>query len=76
MTFEECEISWIIQGDYTPLLAAFPQLEALRIRGGTDLVIEPFTHQALRSFTIESGGLPAEVAESLASSSMPRLAHL
>ena len=76
MTFEECEISWIIQGDYTPLLAAFPQLEALRIRGGTDLAIEPFTHQALRSFTIESGGLPAEVAESLASSSMPKLAHL
>ncbi|KQV82421.1 hypothetical protein ASD15_10315 [Massilia sp. Root351] len=76
MTFEECEISWIIQGDYTPLLAAFPQLEALRIRGGTDLEISPFTHQALRSFTIESGGLPAGVAESLAASSMPKLAHL
>lgn len=76
MTFEECEISWIVQGDYTPLLAAFPRLEVLRIRGATSLAIEPFTHPALRSFTIESGGLPAEVAEALAQSSMPALEHL
>lgn len=76
MTFEECEISWIIQGNYTPLLNAFPKLEALRIRGSTDLIIEPFTHLAMRSFTIECGGLPAEVAEALAASSMPNLIHL
>jgi hypothetical protein len=76
MTFEECEISWIVQGDYAPLLHAFPQLEELRIRGSTSLAIAPFTHQALRSFTIECGGLPAEIAEALAQSSMPRLAHL
>lgn len=76
MTYEECEISWIMQGNYAPLLAAFPQLEVLRIRGASGLVIEPFTHGALRSFTIESGGLPAEVAEALAASSMPRLTHL
>lgn len=76
MTFEECEISWIVQGDYSPLLNAFPQLEELRIRGSNSLAIAPFTHQAMRSFTIECGGLPAEVAEALAQSSMPRLAHL
>lgn len=76
MTYEECEISWIIQGNYTPLLNAFPQLETLRIRGSTDLVIEPFTHLAMRSFTIECGGLPAAAAEALAASSMPHLTHL
>lgn len=76
MTFEESEISWIVQGNYTPLLDAFPQLEELRIRGATELVIEPFTHAALRRFTIESGGLPAEVAQALAASSMPNLRHL
>jgi hypothetical protein len=76
MTFEECEISWIVQGDYSPLLRAFPQLEELRIRGSNALVIAPFTHQALRAFTIECGGLPAEVAEALAKSSMPKLRHL
>ena len=76
MTYEECEISWITQGSYTPLLNAFPQLEALRIRGSTSLTIEPFTHQAMRSFTIECGGLPQEVAGALAASSMPNLTHL
>lgn len=76
MTYEECEISWIIQGSYTPLLNAFPNLEALRIRGSTDLIIEPFTHLAMRSFTIECGGLPRKTAEALAASSMPNLIHL
>jgi hypothetical protein len=76
MTFEECEISWIVQGDYSPLLKAFPLLEELRIRGSNSLAIAPFTHQAMRSFTIECGGLPAEVAQALAQSSMPRLTHL
>ncbi|WP_288379017.1 STM4015 family protein [uncultured Massilia sp.] len=76
MTYEECEISWIVQGDYAPLLNAFPQLEVLRIRGANGLSFAPFTHPALRSFTIESGGLPDSVAEALAGSSMPQLAHL
>ncbi|MES3022874.1 MAG: STM4015 family protein [Pseudomonadota bacterium] len=76
MTYEECEISWIIQGNYTPLLNAFPQLEELRVRGSTDLVIEPFTHPALCVLTIECGGFPAEVAEALAASSMPNLTRL
>lgn len=76
MTFEECEISWITQGEYAPLLAAFPQLEVLRIRGSNGLSMSPFTHEGLRSFTIECGGLPAEVAEALAQSSMPKLTRL
>jgi hypothetical protein len=76
MTYEECEISWIIQGSYKPLLDAFPRLEQLRIRGGNELVIEPFAHQHLRKLTIESGGLDQKVAEALAQSSMPKLEHL
>lgn len=76
MTYEECEISWIVQGSYKPLLDAFPQLEELRIRGGNALVIEPFVHQNLRRFTIESGGLDQKIAEALSASSMPRLEHL
>ena len=76
MTYEECEISWIVQGSYKPLLDAFPQLEELRIRGGNDLIIEPFTHQNLRKFTIESGGLDEKIARALADSYMPKLEHL
>lgn len=76
MTYEECEISWIVQGDYTPLLKAFPKLEELRIRGAQDLSLEPVTHTALRKLTIESGGLPSEVVEALIGSSLPALEHL
>ena len=76
MTYEECEISWIVQGSYKPLLDAFPLLEELRIRGGNELTIEPFAHQHLRKFTIESGGLDQKIAQALAASSMPKLEHL
>ena len=34
---EECEISWLYQADLTELLAAFPNLEHFRSRGGRDL---------------------------------------
>lgn len=76
MTYEECEISWIVQGSYKPLLDAFPQLEELRIRGGNGLILEPFAHQNLRKFTIESGGLDQKIGQALGESSMPKLEHL
>ncbi len=76
MTYEECEISWIVQGSYKPLLDAFPLLEELRIRGGNDLSLDAFAHQNLRKFTIESGGLDQKIAQALNESSMPKLEHL
>lgn len=76
MTYEECEISWIVQSNVTPLLNAFPQLEEFKVRGASELVIEPFTHAKLKKFTIESGGLPASVAQAVAASKMPALTHL
>jgi hypothetical protein len=77
MTYEECEISWIIQGTrYHHLLQAFPKLEALHIRGSTSLQLPPLTHAGLRELVIESGGLPLEIAQSLAESELPLLKHL
>lgn len=76
MTYEECEISWIIQGDYESLLMAFPRLEELRIRGATSLQLPAFTHAGLRRLVIECGGLPQEIAEALTQSSLPALEHL
>lgn len=76
ITYEECEISWIIQADYTALLAAFPQLEALRIRGSNQLQLPATTHAHLREWTIECGGLPKSVLQSLAASQFPALEHL
>ncbi len=77
MTFEDCEISWIIQGTrYHHLLQAFPSLQALRIRGSTSLQLPPVTHAGLRELIIESGGLPLEIVQSLAESKLPALEHL
>ncbi|WP_430786443.1 STM4015 family protein [Actinoplanes sp. G11-F43] len=76
MTVEQCEISWIIQGDYAPLLAAFPQLERLWIRGAQNLAVGPVSHGALRELVIQSGGLPASVLRGLLDSDLPHLDRL
>ncbi|WP_022971450.1 STM4015 family protein, partial [Xanthomonas maliensis] len=76
MTYEDCEISWIIQTDYTPLLAAFPALESLRIRGSSNLVLTPFTHARLQELAIECGGLPSAIVQAIAASTLPSLRHL
>lgn len=76
MTFEECEISWIQQADVTPLLAAYPELEILRVRGSDGLVISPTRRPALRELAFESGGLPAAVVRAVAECDLPALTHL
>ena len=76
MTFEQCEISWIVQGSYKGLLDAFPQLEVLRVRGSTDLVIEACSHTHLQQLIIECGGLPSAIVRNLAQSHLPALQHL
>lgn len=76
MTYEDCEISWIIQGNYAQFLAAYPALKALRIRGATSLELPAFKHTGLRHLAIECGGLPTVIAGGLARSSLPALEHL
>lgn len=76
MTYEDCEISWIIQADYNLLLDAFPQLQSLRVRGSSSLALAPFTHEALQALAIECGGLPGGIARAIAASRMPALTRL
>ncbi|MFC7241970.1 STM4015 family protein [Catellatospora aurea] len=76
ITFDECEISWIQQADITPLLEALPKLEMLTVRGATGLGLKPVRHTGLREFTIESGGLPADVVRAVAECDLPALTHL
>ncbi|MFF1546726.1 STM4015 family protein [Streptomyces sp. NPDC058291] len=76
MAAEECEISWINQTDVTPLLAAYPRLEELGVRGGSGLRFPALSHGALRSLVIETGGLPAEVVRGVGGSDLPALVHL
>ncbi|NKY99957.1 STM4015 family protein [Nocardiopsis alborubida] len=82
ITSDECELSWISQGDMAPLLAAFPRLELLATRGaasvlgGGGLSLQVPSHTGLRSLTLESGGLPGRVVREVASSGLPALEHL
>lgn len=76
MTFEECEISWINHGDVTPLLEAFPRLQTLTIRGSEGLFLKSARHESLRSLTLQSGGLPADIVRSVSDCDFPRLRHL
>jgi hypothetical protein len=76
LTYEECEISWITQGDITPLLEALPQLDTLTVRGSGGLELKPLRHTGLRSLAIESGGLPAEIVRAVGECDLPNLTHL
>ncbi|GAA0917230.1 STM4015 family protein [Streptomyces thermoalcalitolerans] len=73
---EEAEISWIMQSDVTPVLEAYPLLEELGVRGGTDLRFPAVRHQHLRTLRFETGGLPGEVVRGVAASELPALEHL
>ena len=76
MTFEDAEISWINQTDYTKFLAAYPNLEVLRIRGGTALTLPRMQLPQLRELAIETGGLPSSVVAAIAASNLPALKKL
>lgn len=73
---EECEISWLHQNDYSPLLHALPQLEELVVRGGNGLRFGKLKHAALRSLTVQSGGLSSEAVRDVVSADLPALRTL
>jgi len=74
---EENEISWIVQTDISPLLIAYPNLEHLRIRGASQLSLGGrLSLDKLKSLTIETGGLPADIFEGVLASKLPALESL
>lgn len=76
MDFEECEVSWIVQGNYEPLFEAMPQLEKLTIKGSTDLSLGTVNAPNLRSLEIICGGLPKDVIQSIRDAKLPALEEL
>ncbi|NKY99947.1 STM4015 family protein [Nocardiopsis alborubida] len=80
ISFDECQLSWISQSDLAPLVAAFPRLEALAVKGADgvqgQLGLHVPSHDSLRSLTLETGGLPGRVVREVASSGLPALEHL
>lgn len=76
MDYEECEVSWIVQGDYSRLWAALPGLKELTIKGATDLDLGAVCHEGLESLTIICGGLPVSVIEAVGKAKLPDLKKL
>ncbi|MDX8399202.1 MAG: STM4015 family protein [Gallionellaceae bacterium] len=78
MDAEDCEISWIIQGNYTKIFSAFPLLERLHIKGSSELVLSdtPIHHAQIKALIIECGGLPQTVIQSVVAADLPRLEYL
>lgn len=76
MDFEECEVSWIIQGNYSKLWEAMPQLRELTIKGSSDLVLGNIRHDNLESLTIICGGLPESVIKEIEKAKLPNLRKL
>ena len=72
---EENEISWITNGDYSPVWSAFPRLVEFGTRGGNDLRLGKIRHATLKKLVIETGGLPAGVAREALDADAP-LEHL
>jgi hypothetical protein len=73
---EECEISWIQQSDVSPLLAAYPHLEHLCLRGADGLTFGTLRHEHLKLLIVQSGGLPGQVVREIAAAHLPELEHL
>lgn len=76
MEMEECEVSWIEQGDYEKLLMALPNLEKLTIKGSTGLTLGKVSHENLKELEIICGGLPKEVIHSITEANLPNLTSL
>ena len=76
MDFEDCEISWIIQGNYANLWQALPNLKHLTIQGSTELALGEIVHDQLESLEIICGGLPMSVIKSIAQAKLPNLRKL
>lgn len=76
MDFEECEVSWIIQGDYSALYEAMPQLRSLTIKGSTELQLGTLSHDNLEELTIICGGLSKDVFRSIEKAHLPNLRKL
>lgn len=74
MDYEECELSWINQGDFSKLWEAMPQLEKLTIKGSDgDFNLGPVRHAELKELVIISGGLPDRIIKQVQEAELPSL---
>lgn len=76
MDYEQCEVSWIIQGNYSKLWAALPNLKRLVIKGSMDLELGEACHEGLEELTIICGGIGKGVLASVQNAKLPNLKKL
>ncbi|MEF3311218.1 STM4015 family protein [Paenibacillus sp. GYB004] len=76
MGYEECEVSWIMQSNIGPVLAAYPELTSLTIKGSSGLALDPARHEKLEELVIICGGLGSDVITSISNGSFPQLNKL
>lgn len=76
MDFEVCEVSWIMQGNYSRIWKAMPQLKELTIKGSMNLTLGEIEHEDLESLTIICGGLGRDVFEEIRNAKLPNLKKL
>ena len=76
MDYEECEVSWIIQANYSAIWEAMPQLEKLVIKGSSELSLGKIKHDKLETLEIICGGLPKDVISQIAEAELPNLKKL
>ena len=76
MDYEDCEVSWIMQADYSALWEAMPQLEKLVIKGSSGLELGTVSHAGLRHLEIICGGLGKNVIRSIQNAKLPELETL
>ena len=76
MDYEECEVSWIMQGNYSKVWKAMPQLKELTIKGSMDLTLGEIEHENLESLTIICGGPGTDVIKEIEKAKLPGLKKL
>ena len=76
MSYEDCEVSWIRQGNYSKLWAALPNLRALTVKGSTELELGEIVHEGLEELTVICGGLGNDVIASIQNAKLPNLKKL
>jgi len=76
MGSEECEMSWIVQADYTDFYSHFPALETFGVRGCNDLNLGTINLPNLKNLIIETGGLDKTVLADIIKSDLSKLEHL
>ncbi len=76
MDYEDCEISWIMQGDYTRITKELVNLKKLKIKGSTGLKLSPIKSDKLEQLEIICGGLDKDIIHDISESEVPNLKTL